>query len=172
MVRSSSGHDHRLYQHAERADRDRDKYEDAQRLQLRERDIFKFLPCACMVHLRRLVKCRIDVLQPAQEDDHLITHTLPYAHDRDGRKRLVRAVDKWLGVDPEVCKKCVQDPLRTVDLHPQRGHHRQRHDHRHEECHFKIFLAVCRLVDRQREEQRPAALERHDDDHKFYRVQK
>ena len=123
-------------------------------------------------HLRRLIERGVDILQPAQEDDHLVTHALPYAHDGDGPAALVRAVDKRLRVDPEVRQERIQDALRAVDLHPQCGDNGQGHDHRHEKRDFKIFLAVRRFVDGQRQEQRPAALERHNDDHKFYGVQK
>ena len=102
MIRTSACHNHRLYQHTERADRDCDKYEDTQRFQFRKCDIFELLPAACVVHLSRLIERGIDVLQTAQKDDHLVADTLPYAHDRDGGKRLIGTVDKRLRVDTEV----------------------------------------------------------------------
>ena len=92
----------------------------------------KLLPSAGMIHLCRFVESGIDILQAAQEDDHLISHTLPYAHDGDGRKCLIRTVDERLGVDPEVCKQSIQDAFRAVDLHPQSGDDRQRHNDRYE----------------------------------------
>ena len=125
-----------------------------------------------MIHLCRFVESGIDILQAAQEDDHLISHTLPYAHDGDGRKSLIRTVDERLSVDPEVCKQSIQDAFRTVDLHPQSGDDRQRHNDRYEKCDFKIFLTVCRLIDRKGEQQGSAALQGHDDNHEFNRVQK
>ena len=81
--------------------------------------VFELLPSAGVVHFRRFIEGGIDVLQAAQENDHLVTHALPYAHDGDGRQCLVRAVDERLGVDPHIRQQGVEDALRTVDLHPQ-----------------------------------------------------
>src|SRR5699024_2157467 len=167
VVRSASCHDHGLYQHAERADGDCDEHKHAQGLQLRQCDVLKLLPAAGVVQLRRLVESRVDVLQAAQENDHLVSHALPDAHDGDGGEGLAGAVDKWLGVDAEVCQQGIQDALRAVDLHPQSGDNSQGHDNRHKKSHLKVFLAVRRLVDGQRQHQGADALAGHDDDDKF-----
>ena len=111
VVRPAARHNHGLHQHAEGADGDGDKHEHAQGLQLRQSDILKSLPGAGVVYLRRLVEGGTDVLQASQENNHLIPHALPHAHDCDGRKRLFGAVDERLCFYAEGGEDGVNDSL-------------------------------------------------------------
>ena len=172
MIRSSTCHDHRLYQHTERTDCNRDKYKHTKWFQFWKCDIFKFLPCACMIHLSCFIKRRVNVLESTKENDHLISDTLPYTHNCDGWKCLFRTVNKWLCTDPQMSKQCIQDSFRTVDIHPECGYNRQRHNNRNKKCHFEVFLTMCDFVYRKCQNKCSDALTRYNNKYKFYRVKK
>ena len=125
-----------------------------------------------MIHFRRFVKRGIYRLQTAEEDYHLITHALPCAHYRYRGQRLICAVNERLRVEAHVCEQRVEYALGTVNLHPQSGNNRKRHNNGNEKCDFEILFAVCYFVYQKRKSECAQTLQGNDDDNEFYRVQK
>ena len=103
-----------------------------------------FFPPACVIHFRRFVKRGDLSPQTAEEDYHLITHALPCAHYRYRGQRLICAVNERLRVEAHVCEQRVGMPS-TVNLHPQSGNNRKRHNNGMKNATLKYFLQYVTL---------------------------